>query len=1116
MNQVPTTRIEELREKFTTGFLGFWIRQFRISYLIVITIIIMGLVAAVSIPKESSPAVKLGIISISTAYPGTNPIDIDSLITDKVYKEVKDIKWIDKIQSTSTLGFSSISLTLKTSANTKDVLSDVRSSISRIALPSDAKTPVITEIETDTSRTFSIYLYSKNPNTSKALLFDRATNLKKQIEKVSGINKVNLSAGWVWKPIEAWGGNDAAYEVHIIIPEEKLANLGLTLSSIAGVIQGYNRDQPIGNFSIGEKKYDFRIEGKNRESFDFLKLPISLPRWGNITLSDIATIERKYKNDAENQIVIGVEPVLGYTGSFLDISQIPSSAPYVGLTVNKNDNASIFTASDAAKHAVWEIFQKEEYKDFSYVFSLDIADTIRDDYVELAREAVTTLILVFIAMYLFVWFRDSLFASITLPLAFLSTLMLLYYGGYTMNFLTNFSLILSFGIAVDTIIVIVQGASAKLRVWYDPESAIMLALREYAMPIISWVMTTIVVFIPMMALPGILGKFLAYIPITIFGVLATGLVLALTVNSALYLLFVKRRRSYIDNPHAIEYATDEEKELLLLEREGKERIGIGHIPLRIRIIHAVTEWYKKVLRNFLEHTYLRRLAIFTPVVLLILSFIFLAPLVWVEIFPGDDQGLTSFTVTGPVWQKTGITSKDLKGISDIFVWYPEIRYSTISIQWNTASISVQLTKKQERKIKNERDVFTVEKLLLEKLQVFESKWYSVVSSVAKNGPPGSKSVGLKLIVDDSSKLPMLIQVSKDFESHLKTLKGTKNVGRSSSDTPWQFIFKLKKDLIATTGITSALIYGQIAQSMNGVTLGSVENNGEDMSVILKTNQFIDDVRLEDVLAIPLTVGQTNYVVGDFVDSQITNATASITRENGNIQITVDADLEKWFDSVSTQAEFVKFAQAYEFPNGVSYTAGWETEANSELIMAILSAFFIALIVIFSILTLQFHSFSQPLVILYSVVMSLPFVMIGLLLTGNQFSITFGIWFIAFTGISVNHGIILIYAINENLKKWIEGITALVEAGSSRLEPMLLTTVTTAIGILPIALRDRFWSGMGFTIIFGVISASLLTLFIVKGIYYELYMNTEEWMLRSAFHFLTRGKLRKKRKIIPQK
>ncbi len=141
----------------------------------------------------------------------------------------------------------------------------------------------------------------------------------------------------------------------------------------------------------------------------------------------------------------------------------------------------------------------------------------------------------------------------------------------------------------------------------------MLALREYAVPIISGVMTTIVVFIPMMTLPGILGKFLSFIPVTIFGVLATGLVLALTVNSALYLLFVKKQNSYVDDPHAIEYASDEDKELLKLEREGKVRIGDSKIPLRIRVIHSVTEWYKRVLKNFLEHTYLRRLSIFLPV-----------------------------------------------------------------------------------------------------------------------------------------------------------------------------------------------------------------------------------------------------------------------------------------------------------------------------------------------------------------------------------------------------------------------------------------------------------------------------------------------------------------------
>lgn len=256
--------------------------------------------------------------------------------------------------------------------------------------------------------------------------------------------------------------------------------------------------------------------------------------------------------------------------------------------------------------------------------------------------------------------------------------------------------------------------------------------------------------------------------------------------------------------------------------------------------------------------------------------------------------------------------------------------------------------------------------------------------------------------------------------------------------------------------------------------------------------------MNNILSLPISFGQNTYRVGDFVESTISNATANISRQDGKIQITVDADAEDVKDNVVLQTQFVEFAKSYKYPTGITYQAGGEAQENSELIMATISAFFLALLFIFGILTLQFNSFSQPLVILYSVITSLPFVMIGLLLTDNQFSMPFGIGFIAFTGIAVNHGIILIAAINENLEKGIEGITALVEAGSSRLEPMLLTTVTTVLGIVPIALRDRFWSGMGFTIIFGIMAASFLTLFVVKGIYYELYMNKEESMIKKLY------------------
>jgi len=249
---------------------------------------------------------------------------------------------------------------------------------------------------------------------------------------------------------------------------------------------------------------------------------------------------------------------------------------------------------------------------------------------------------------------------------------------------------------------------------------------------------------------------------------------------------------------------------------------------------------------------------------------------------------------------------------------------------------------------------------------------------------------------------------------------TKNVSRSSSDTPGQFIFHLKKDLLAQYNISPAIIYNQISQNLNGITVGTVEDNWSDMDVKVKSSRFSDDIKMEDILSLPITIGTSTYLIQDFVDSTITNATATVARESWKIQITVESNLNTWLDTVSTQAKFTTFADTYKFPNGISYVKGWENESNSELIVAVLSAFFIAIIVIFAILTLQFNSFSQPLIVLYSVIMSLPFVMVWLILTGNKFSLPFGIGFIAFTGIAVNHGIILISAINENLKnEWNE-------------------------------------------------------------------------------------------------
>ncbi len=199
---------------------------------------------------------------------------------------------------------------------------------------------------------------------------------------------------------------------------------------------------------MGERNYDFRLEGKFTDPNQILTVPLILPAGRTVTVGDIAKIERYYDIKTITRV--------GFPNS-------PAQSA-VTLTVNKNDGAGIFAASKAAKTLIDAELATDKYMDVAVFYGTDQADTIGDDYSELTREALTTLVLVFIVMWLFVGFGDSLFATLVLPLAFFATFLLLNFFGYSLNFLTNFSLVLSFGIAVDTIVVIVQAASAKIRV----------------------------------------------------------------------------------------------------------------------------------------------------------------------------------------------------------------------------------------------------------------------------------------------------------------------------------------------------------------------------------------------------------------------------------------------------------------------------------------------------------------------------------------------------------------------------------------------------------------------------------------------------------------------------
>lgn len=286
--------------------------------------------------------------------------------------------------------------------------------------------------------------------------------------------------------------------------------------------------------------------------------------------------------------------------------------------------------------------------------------------------------------------------------------------------------------------------------------------------------------------------------------------------------------------------------------------------------------------------------------------------------------------------------------------------------------------------------------------------------------------------------------------------------------------------------------------MNGA--GSIASRYEDNDIRLEISEYEDGVTPEDIENMQITTSVWILRVWDYASYSLEPSLSAITREDTQVMISVGSEVETWYLPTDLQPKLLEFAEKYNFPEGISYSAWGENEENSELIISVVRSFFIAIFLIFMILVLQFNSFSQPAIILYTVVLGLLWVNIGLFITGNPYSITFGIWFIALTWVVVNDSIILIDRINRNIERLKRNASdkekltksdyerALTAAGRSRLQPILVTTLTTLFWVLPLAMQDAFWAWLGYTLIFGLLAGSTMTLFVTPALYYMIYLD----------------------------
>ena len=1066
-------------ESLKKWFFFFWVKNSKVSFLLVFLIIIYGLFSLYIIPKESSPDIDFWYITISTFYSWVNPSDIDSLITTKIEKEIKDIDWINKINSTSSVWSSVVVVELKNDADTQEVLTNIKDNIDTIDFPEDVNDPIAQEVDTWSNIMFQALLYWKKENFSNFKLNTLAKKVQKALEWQNNITSIDIwTSSMSSNSLFSGWSKDWNYKIKVLISKSKLEVLWINLQGIVSTIKTYNRNTPLWSYVIWELKYDYRISWEFENIEDLKNLTIKNNWWSKIKLWEISEITKEYDSDI-------IQSLWLYNDSWYN---------YIGLTFNKEEWANIFSVSSNSKKSLEDyIKNNEEMQWLSIKYTNDLSEIIQEDYENLKNMAVSTIILVFIVILLFIWLRESLIASFLLPLAFLITFIVLNTLWMTLNFLTNFSLILTLWIAIDTVIVIIEWASERFRLWYTKENSILLAVKDLKSPLISWTCTTLVAFLPMMFLPWVMWRFLSYIPITIFSTLVAALILSLTISSPLFIKLHHKKNRFIKNKELEEHMKEEEKKLLEFDRQEKKKIKEKSLSFRDRFLNSLTKKYEILLKFVLRSSTTRLLAIFLPIMALFFTFIFLSPLIGFNLFPDSDYWMIEISLTGKEWQVEKSLEKNIDKIDEYLTKYPEMKTYYTAISWNKINVSVELVNKYNR----ERSVFEIEELMQNDFKTFESDGLLVVCQVLQDWPPSDAAVWVKLIANKSSKIDILKEVSLDFEKYLKTIDWTKNISNSSSDNPWQFVFTFDKDKLDLAWLTPNDFLWELNSYTFGLTAWSIKSDDEDNDIILKIKDFDEKLTPSDISNLYITTSVWKIKVWDYLDYTPKSSLSAINREDTKISISIGADLASWVNSwTKIQAKLMEFAENYDYPDWIYYLAWWENVENSDLIFSVIESFIIAIFLIFTILVFQFNSYLQPLIILYSVVLALLWVNIWLYIMGFPYSITFWIWFIALTWIVVNDAIILIDKINKEIlkRKWklnYENIdkqkfNAIILGWKGRLQPIIVTTLTTMFWILPLAIQDAFWWWLGYTIVFGLFTWSFMTLFVIPALYYNLF------------------------------
>lgn len=1024
---------EQAINKTKGNILGYFITHFRVVILVIIAIVILGTVALMNIPRESDPEVKIPIAVVSTFYAGASPADVESLVTDKIENKLEELDNVKLITSSSQNSLSSIVVEFEADANLDNSIRELKDKVGEVNdLPSDAEDPVVTQIRADD---YPIITFSLSGNLTENQFKQLGEDVQDELEAIPGVSKAPLI-----------GVRKKEYSV--LVNKESLSRLNLSISMVAGAIKASNLDLPLGDIDIDNLYYNIRSVGK-LESIDDLKNVVISNNNGNpILLSDIAQVSENFV-DKENSSRISI------AGS--------QSEDNISLQIYKKTGGNILNIVDTAKTKIQTLKDEKIIPDNVQIeINNDYSSFIRDDLNTLGSSGIQSTILIFIIMFVALSFKEAIIALFAIPATLLITIIVLYFYGYTLNSMSLYSLVLSLGLLVDAFIVVLEGIFHNIREGYSSLKAALLSVSHYSGPVTSGMLTTVAAFVPMLLVSGILGEYLKVFPITIGITLMASLFVSIVLVPSFAAMFLKKSQ---------------------FVGTAKKSLLEKYITDKLR------KKYRKVIYIFLRSKKWKLRFSLTLTALFVASLgLLITQVIPVELFPKADSNFIYINVEMPIGTDLSTTSEVASKVEDDLYKYPEIKnfITTVGQSSNTtsfepgkssqnlASISINLIDKKDRK---EKSYDIVDSLRKDLKNINEG---DITITELSSGPPTGAPIEARVSGED---LNTLATLSEKVKNILKNTKGVINVDSNEDSSPADLTFTLKKDAIAKAGLSVSEVSGYLRTAIFGVTATTISQGKDDLDVVVKFDKSkVDSV--EQIKNLSLINNQGQQVKLSYLaDFSLEPALATIRHRDFERTISVTADLESGYTASKVVPQVEKTIKEKGIPQGYTVNFGGEVEDIQQSFSELWDAMIVAVILILIILVLEFDSFIRTGIILMSLPLMIIGVVIGMLIFHLPFSFMVFLGLVSLAGIGVNDAIVLMDKTNRNIEeKHMSAIEAVADAGDTRLQPIMLTTITTIMGVIPLIYANEFWIGLSISIIFGLAFATVIQLFVVPMLF----------------------------------